>query len=52
IIGWAVRFYFQNSDRLFLKTFTVGWVEERNPTNPTVNYGRFGFTFKTAIACF
>ncbi|WP_219726301.1 hypothetical protein, partial [Cylindrospermopsis raciborskii] len=28
--------YFQNSDRPFLKTFTVGWVEERNPTNPTV----------------
>ncbi|WP_141668793.1 hypothetical protein [Cylindrospermopsis raciborskii] len=42
----------QNSNRLFLKTFTVGWVEERNPTNPTVNYGQFGFTFKTAIARF
>ncbi|WP_161489527.1 hypothetical protein [Cylindrospermopsis raciborskii] len=42
----------QNSDRPVLKTFTVGWVEERNLTNPTVNYGQFGFTFKTAIAYF
>ncbi|WP_181407011.1 hypothetical protein [Cylindrospermopsis raciborskii] len=42
---WSERFDFDSSDRLFLKTFTLMW-------NPTVNYGRFGFTSKTAIAYF
>ncbi|MFL0660992.1 hypothetical protein AB7294_15005, partial [Cylindrospermopsis raciborskii UAM/DH-MRr] len=33
------RFDFTSSDRLFLKTFTVGWIEKTQPTG-LYNYSR------------